>query len=176
MEKKLQIEFLKIGFLVLLYPFIRNYFLLKMFVVSFCITYITVYIPIFSGNISLENSWILICRRFIITVCLLIPSEIIDIKSDAKTLLTLPQKIGILNTKILGYFFVAGFIILDFFSLSLTPNIAIGIIVAGCIFFSNENRSKTYTSFWVESIPIFWLLLVLIFRNLNTHNFIFYGI
>lgn len=167
MENKFRLEFLKIGFLVLIYPFLRKYFFLKMFIVSFCITYITVYIPIFSKNINLIDSWILISRRFLIVVCLLIPSEIVDVKLDSKTLFTLPQKIGIFKTKILGYFLLLGFIVLEFFGLSLIVNISIGIIVAIFIFFSNENRTKTYTNFWVESIPILWLFLLLILRNLK---------
>ena len=167
MESKLQLEFLKIGFLVLIYPFIRKYFFLKMFIVSFCITYITVYIPIFSQNINLVDCWILVSRRFLIVVCLLIPSEIVDIKSDSKSLFTLPQKIGIFKTKILGYFLLFGFVILDFFGLSLIANISIGIVIAVFIFFSNENRPKAYINFWVESIPIFWLLLLIILGNLK---------
>ena len=167
MESKVQFEFLKIGFLVLIYPFLRKYFFLKMFIVSFCITYITVYIPVFSQNVNLGDCWILLSRRFLIVVCLLIPSEIVDIKSDSKSLFTLPQKIGVFKTKILGYFLVLVFLVLDFFGLSLIANIVIGIIIAVFIYFSNEDRPKTYTNFWVESIPIFWLLLLLILQNLK---------
>ena len=167
MQSKLQLEFLKIGFLVLMYPFLRKYFFLKMFIVSFCITYITVYIPIFSKNIDLVDCWILIIRRFLIVVCLLIPSEIVDIKSDSKSLFTLPQKIGIIRTKILGYFLLFGFLLLEFFGLSLIANTSIGIIIAIFIFFSNENRPKAYTNFWVESIPIFWWFLMLVLQYLK---------
>jgi hypothetical protein len=29
--------------------------------------------------------------------------------------------------------------------------------------FANEKRTKYYTSFWVESVPILWWILLLIF-------------
>jgi len=42
-------------------------------------------------------------------------------------------------------------------------NFVIAIIIALFLFFANQKRSKYYTSFWVESIPVFWLLLILFF-------------
>ena len=40
-----QIAFLQIFFLVVLYPFLRKYWFLKIAVVSFCVTYVVSYIP-----------------------------------------------------------------------------------------------------------------------------------
>ncbi len=155
LEKNIQLAFLKIGFVVLIYPFLRKYGLLKMFVVAFCVTYITVFIP----EINYKLNWIYFFQRFLIVICLLIPLEICDLETDSKTLITLPKIIGIRNLKIFGYCLLIVFCVLKF-----EIDIIIAIVIAIFIFFSDENRSKYYTNFWVESIPIFWWILVLIFR------------
>ncbi len=143
----LQKEFLKIGLLILIYPFIRKFGLIKMVFVSFCLTLITVFI------IEINHNYIYLTQRFFIIFCLLIPLEICDLETDSKTIKTLPKIIGIQNLKFLGYFFL----ILSCF---LKFDIVIALVIAIAIFFSNENRSKYYTSFWVESLPIFWWFLL----------------
>jgi len=64
----------------------------------------------------------------------------------------------------LGILLVIPFILLEF--LKLHPSylvLPIGIITVTFIDFTELKRNKYYTSFWVESVPIFWwLLLVLV--------------
>lgn len=158
-----QFSFLKIGILVLFYPFLRKKGLLKMFVVAFCIAYITSFI--FTINQSLETIIIYFSKRFIIAITLLIPLEINDLEADSKTIFTIPQKIGIAKTKFLGYVLLLIFFLIGFLHSNQTTiiEIVIVIVIAFFIFFANSNRSKYYTSFWVESIPILWWLLLLIF-------------
>jgi hypothetical protein len=152
LEFDLKLAFLKIVVLVLIYPFLRKYGFLKMFIVAFCVTYITVYIPILNENWIKNYNYLL--QRFLIIISLLIPFEIIDVEKDAKTITTLPQKIGIQNTKLLGY--VLLFICIIFLHL----NLLIAFIIGITIFFSSSNRSQYYTSFWVESVPIFWWFII----------------
>ncbi|WP_310378450.1 hypothetical protein [Flavobacterium sp.] len=156
LEKIIQLEFIKIGLLVLIYPFIRKFGLIKMIFVSLCLTLITVYI------LEINHNYIYLFQRFAIIFCLLIPLEICDFEVDSKTIKTLPKIIGIQNLKVLGYLLLVLFCTLDFlfFKLNLTIDFVIAIVIAISIFFSNENRSKYYTSFWVESVPVFWLCLL----------------
>ena len=91
--------------------------------------------------------------------------EIIDLKTDDPHLKTVPQQIGVKNTKFLGFGLLMIYLGLHFFNsnsniqfLELLLNFIIAIIVAIFLYFANENRSKYFTSFWVESIPIFWWL------------------
>ena len=147
LEFSFQLEFFKIGILILIYPFVRKFGLIKMVFVSFCLTLITVFI------IEINHNYIYLTQRFFIIFCLLIPLEICDLETDSKTIKTLPKIIGIQNLKFLGYFFL----ILSCF---LKFDIVIALVIAIAIFFSNENRSKYYTSFWVESLPIFWWFLL----------------
>ncbi len=159
LESNVQIEILKIGFLVLVYPFIRKFAFLKMAFVSFCLTLVTVFI------LQINQNYIYLVQRFLIIFCFLIPLEICDLNSDSKTIETLPQIIGIQNLKILGYFLLVIFCCLNFYLLKFIFYIdfVIAIITAISIFFSNYKCSKYYTSFWVESLPIFWWILIYIF-------------
>jgi hypothetical protein len=156
LEFYFQLEFLKIGLLVLIYPFIRKYGFLKMVFVSFCLTWITTYTYI----IEINHNYIYLIQRFLIIFCLLIPSEICDLQNDSKTITTLPKIIGIQNLKILGYLLLGLFSVLQLAFCDLL----FAFLVFIAIFFSDENRSNYYTSFWVESLPIVWWGL-LIFRN-----------
>lgn len=118
-----------------------------MLLVAFCITFITVYIP----QINFKLNFIYLLQRFLIVFCLLIPLEICDLEFDSKTIKTLPKIIGVQNLKFLGYLLL---IICCFLKL----NFVIAIVIALFIFFSDKNKSKYYTSFWVESLPIFWFI------------------
>jgi hypothetical protein len=157
-----QLEFFKIGILILIYPIIRKYGLIKMVFVSFCLTLITVYVPIMNET----QNWIYLIQRFLVVFCLLIPLEICNLEIDSKTIKTLPKIIGIQNLKILGYFLLLVFCFLQFAFCYLS----FAFLVAIAIFFSDVNRSKYYTSFWVESLPVV-LLGLLLFRN-GFQNFI----
>ncbi len=150
LEKPIQVSFFKIGFIVLLYPFLRKYGLFKMLIVAFCITFITAYIPQITNN----QNHIYLLQRFLIVFCLLIPLEICDLETDSQTIKTLPKLIGIQNLKILGYLLL----VVCYF---LKLNFVIAIVIALAIFFSNSKRSHYYTSFWVESIPVFYYFLFL---------------
>jgi hypothetical protein len=168
LDPNTQWAFIKIGIIVVLYPFLRKYSFFKMLVVAICIAYITAYIPVLNRKCILFVEDILIIQRFLIAIALLIPLEIVTIENDAKTIVTLPQKIGIKHTKVLGYLILVVFCALDFeFS-----NLIMAIVIAAAIYFAHEKRAKYYTSFWVESIPILWWGLLLGF-GYNSHLFRF---
>jgi hypothetical protein len=152
----IQLEFLKIGLFILIYPFIRKYGLFKMVYVSFCLTLITVYV------IEINHNNVYLVQRFLIIFCLLIPLEISDLKLDSKTIKTLPNIIGIQNLKLLGYCLLILIVVLQFdiFLLIYT------FLIAFCIFLSNENKSKYFASFWVESLPILWWINLCITKYL----------
>ena len=152
------------GLLVLMYPFLRKYGWLKMFLVSFVVTLVSVYIPFHIRNRIEMDFYITMMQRFLILVSLLIPFEILDSKTDARSLQTLPQQFGINRTKLFGILLVIPFIILEFIKTNSSFLVLpVGIMTVLFIHFSSVERNKYYTSFWVESVPIFWLILVLIF-------------
>ncbi|TRX22893.1 hypothetical protein FNW25_10455 [Flavobacterium franklandianum] len=153
------------GLLVLIYPFLRKLGWLKLFLVSFVVTFITVYIPFQNSKWLPLEFYTSIFQRFFILISLLIPFEIMDIKTDDKSLNTLPQQFGIDSTKLFGILVVIPFIVLEF--LKLHPSylvLPIGISTVTLINFTELKRNKYYTSFWIESVPIFWWLLLVLFQ------------
>lgn len=149
------------GVFVLMYPFLRKYGWLKLFLVSFTVTFITVYIPFQAVKWLPIEFYISLIQRFFLLVGLLIPFEIMDSKTDDKSLNTLPQLFGINSTKLFGILLVIPFVILEF--LKLYPSyfvLPVGIITVLFINFTTLDKNKYYTSFWVESVPIFWWLIL----------------
>ncbi|HQE33309.1 MAG TPA: hypothetical protein PLO52_01835 [Flavobacterium alvei] len=151
----------------------RNWAGVKIYIVSFCWVGVTLILPILDAGISITMDFYLKCmQRFILIFVLILIFEIIDLANDDPHLQTVPQQIGVRRTKNLGYILLLIFCVLEFFnskfnfhffSLQLLLVFAIAIIVALFLAFVNENRSKYYTSFWVESVPILWWWLVLVF-------------
>ena len=158
-----QIAFLQIFFLVLLYPFLRKYWFLKTGIVSFCVTYVVSYIPTLDTKMLFFYDTILQVKLFFLICALLIPFEIYDSQHDVVTLQTIPQKFGIKKTKYLGYLFLISFCILSLLLRYEFLDIIIAIVIGLFIRFSSTKNTKYYTSFWVESIPILWWLILVLF-------------
>lgn len=161
------------GFMVLLYPLLRKHGIIKMFWVSFVIAYLTAFVyilesPMFNGVVALE-----FFKRFVFVSALMIPFEIYDSQLDEKTLNTLPQKFGIETAKKFGYGLLLLFVVLEVLNFNMDANfkthyliidIVITIVIAFAIYFSSLKRNQYYTTFWVESIPIMWWVLLLVFN------------
>ncbi len=150
----------------------RNWAGLKIYIVAICWVGVTVMLPILNSEISFQNSFCIIAlQRFLLIFTLILIFEIIDLKTDDPHLKTVPQQIGVKNTKVLGFVLLIVFCGLGFFNsnfnfqfLELLLHFVIAIIIALFLFFANENRSKYYTSLWVESVPTFWLLIYLLLK------------
>jgi hypothetical protein len=148
----------------------RNWAGLKIYIVAICWVGVTVVLPILNSEVAIQQPiFIIALQRFLLIFTLILIFEIIDLKTDDPHLKTVPQQIGVKRTKILGFVLLMAFCGLCFFNsnfnfqlLELQLNFVIAIIIALFLYFANEKRSKYYTSFWVESIPFFWLFLILI--------------
>jgi len=165
LKRSIQIHLLISGIAVLVYPLLRKYGWLKLFLVSIVVTYVTVYIPFQNVKLSPIDFYVSLIQRFFILISLLIPFEIMDSKTDLETMNTLPQLLGINSSKIFGIILLIPFMVLEF----LKPNpsyvvLLISIITAMFIKFTSLKRNQYYTSFWVESIPILWFVLLLLFQ------------
>ena len=150
----------------------RNWAGLKIYIVAICWVGVTVMLPILNSDISFQDSFYIIAlQRFFLIFPLILIFEIIDLKTDDPHLKTVPQQIGVKKTKELGFVLLIIFCGLglfngningDFQVLDLLLNFVIAIVIAIFLYFSNETRSKYYTSFWVECVPILWWLLLLL--------------
>ncbi len=161
--------------LVLLYtlPFFpnkknaRNWKGIKIYIVSLCWVGITVILPLINAKLGFTLDVLLMCiQRFILIFVLVLIFEIIDINTDDPHLQTVPQQIGVEKTKLLGYGLLTVLLALEFLYeanqdfIPLAFKFIVSCSVALFLYFANENRSRYYASFWVESIPIFWWIVL----------------
>jgi hypothetical protein len=161
MSASQQVVFLSSGLLVLGYPLLRRYGLFKLFFVSGAVTYITVFIPLVLEK-QLDHTLISVfIQRFFLLSSLLIPFEIWDSQFDETHLHTLPQRLGIRRAKQLGYSFLLPVIALKGWQSDYQlATLMVVALAALSIYFTSLQRSIYYTSFWVESVPIVWWVMM----------------
>ena len=147
----------------------RNWAGIKIYIVTLCWVGVTLVLPIINAKIPIDNYVFLVAvQRFVFVFVLVLIFEIIDLRQDDPHLQTVPQKIGVKNTKIIGVLLMIVFVLLEFFDSNFKQEILLlklGIAITTSLFllFANEKKSKYYSSFWVESIPIFWWVLLVTF-------------
>jgi hypothetical protein len=150
---------------------LRQVSYLKGIVVAFVWAGFTVLIPcIAAGKEMLLSVILLSVQRFIIVVVLIFPFDIRDVKYDAISLQTIPTKIGVEKTKRVGLGLMVFALLIEY-----AINAEAALKNTFMIFFfmvlvflmrSKIKQSKYYSSFWIESLPLIWWLLILGFRNL----------
>ncbi|KDN55411.1 hypothetical protein [Flavobacterium seoulense] len=147
----------------------RNWAGVKIYIVSLCWVGVTLLLPLVNAHQDLGQDFFIKCiQRFILIFNLVLVFEIIDLANDDPHLKTVPQQIGVKRTKILGLLLLIPFYFLEllknnFIQKQLVVNLILVVMLSLFLIFSNTNRSKYYTSFWVESIPILWWLMVVFF-------------
>ena len=147
----------------------RNWAGIKIYIVTLCWVGVTLFLPVINAGIHFTTAVFLVAlQRFILVFVLILIFEIIDLQTDDPHLLTVPQQIGVKQTKIIGSLLLFIFVSLEFLdtnfaypTLFLKTGIALTVFLF--LFFANEKHSKYYTSFWVESVPLLWWIFVLIF-------------
>ncbi len=145
----------------------RNFPGIKIFCIALAWAGITVLFPLVEIGFSLNNSVIIeFAQRFLFIIVITLPFDIRDIYFDSKSLKTIPQVFGIFYSKIFGVLLMIIFFILELTKENLNSQdiFIASIITVVCmtfLFFSTPTKSRYYTSFWVELIPVFWFLLVL---------------
>ena len=138
---------------------------LKIYVIAFVWACVTVIIPLLNENYSLDNDTLVeSIQRFLYVIIAMLPFEIRDMKYDSLKLATIPQKIGVAKTKIIGVLLIVLVFFLEFFKDEFYMNKTI-ILAIVCLLlllfllFSTKNQKQYYSAFWVEGIPILWALL-----------------
>ena len=149
---------------------LREVSYLKIIVVAAVWAGFTVLIPAIDAGkeFSLELVLMLV-QRFLIVVVLILPFDIRDVQYDAISLQTIPKKIGIQRTKRLGLGLMIFALLIEYGinANDLSKNVFMIFFFTTLVFLmrSKMNQSKYYSSFWVESLPIIWWLLLLGFYN-----------
>ncbi len=141
---------------------------LKIYLIALVWCGVTVFLPLLNNQHSINADVVLTgFQRYIFVMVLMLPFEIRDLQFDDLKLSTIPQKIGTIQTKIIGVLLLMLFFFLEFFkdeinARRITLLLVIMIIILLFLVFSTKEQGKYYSSFWVESIPILWLFFFLI--------------
>lgn len=143
---------------------------LKVYVIALVWSGVTVLLPVLEHNIyfNTNDMMLTVFQRFIYVIVLLFPFEIRDLKYDSLKLATIPQKIGVVNTKIIGGILLILFFLIEFFKdiVTIENNLINGILCIATLLFllySKKAQGRYYSSFFVEGLPILWLLLIFMF-------------
>ncbi len=141
----------------------------KIYVIALVWCFVSVLLPIMNAGIELSaDTWIALFQRFCYVLVLMLPFEIRDLNYDSLKLATIPQKIGIKKTKIIGVLLLMVFMMLEFFKdeiddTSVFSTLIIMFMTLLLLIFSSKKQHKYYSAFWVEALPIFWLIILLLF-------------
>lgn len=163
-----------LGILTLLYALpvfgntnLRGLSGIKIYVIALVWAGATVLLPLAQNSTFLERDVIVtFIQRFCIVIALTIPFEIRDLKYDMAQLQTIPQQVGVLKSQIIGALSMCIFVLLEFLKETTTYSNAVSVIVVGALTiallrYSQIRQSKYYASFWVEGVPVVWLICLL---------------
>lgn len=148
----------------------RNWAGVKIYIVALCWVGATLVLPLINAEVPFSFDFFIKCiQRFILVFVLILIFEILDLANDDPHLQTVPQMIGVKRTKFLGLLLLVPFCLLEFLISTfnykdLFINMFMVALLSLFIVFANTKRSKYYTSFWVEAVPIFWWLMVVFFK------------
>ncbi|WP_299519415.1 hypothetical protein [Winogradskyella sp.] len=140
---------------------------LKIYVIALVWAFTTVSLPLIEVEVSINSDTVItFIQRFVLVIVLTLPFEIRDLNYDSIKLATVPQRIGIKKTKTIGVFLLLIFFFLEYFKDDIDYDAIISTVIilfVSLLFllFSNKNQSKYYSAFWVESVPILWLAILL---------------
>ena len=151
-------------------PLISNYTLrdnpiLKILTVAFCWTMLIVIFPFF-GVLDFVNIVYYSLLIFCLVTAQMIPFEIRDMLKDKDLVKTIIHNYGIKYSKNIGYFVLIIALLFTMITGYLLENLVfknsiliIILITAILVNFSRKKQNKYYSSFIVESVPIYWLIV-----------------
>lgn len=146
----------------------RNWAGVKIYIVALCWVGATLVLPLINAGVGLTSDFFIkSVQRFVLVFVLILVFEIIDLANDDPHLQTVPQTIGVKRTKYLGFLLLVPFWVLEilistFNYRDAVINLIMVVILMLFIAFANPDRPKYYTSFWVESVPILWWLMIVL--------------
>ena len=151
---------------------LRNFSGIKIFVVAFVWAGVTVIVPMVASKTAISGDVLLtFFQRILIVVALILPFEIRDVPYDSLNLRTLPQQVGVRNTKLLGELVLLLCLVLEFFKQDsemayIVSLLGFCVILGGLLIISKTHQNRYFSSFWVEGLPILWFLLFVLFEQI----------
>lgn len=143
---------------------------IKIFVIAMVWAGTTVLLPVINARQLLDQPVLInFFQRFCIVVVLTLPFEIRDLVYDSDSLETIPQRIGVRKTRLFGICLLVLINIIEIFQQESSANLLslflVSVLIGASLLGSKEQQEKYYASFWVESIPIIYLVILLLIKN-----------
>ena len=174
-----QILVVIISIVTILYtiPLIPNFTLrdnpiLKILTVAFCWTMLIIVFPFFEV-LELNNILYYLLLIFCLVTAQMIPFEIRDMHKDKNLVKTIVHNYGIKYSKNIGYFNIIIALLFTMITCYSSENLGfknsiliVILITAILVSFSYEKQNKYYSSFIVESVPIYWLVVEVVLQIL----------
>lgn len=140
---------------------------IKIYIIALVWVVVTLILPLLAASKLITGLTIVAAiQLFCFVLASILPFEIRDLAYDHYKLGTIPQRIGIKATKVLGVFLLGIFVGLELFTIEQDPylisHMAIAAIAAGFIMGSKKSQGPYYSAFWVESLPMIWLMFILL--------------
>ncbi|MEM9678835.1 MAG: hypothetical protein AAF901_00815 [Bacteroidota bacterium] len=141
---------------------------LKIYVIALVWAFVTVIIPVINSEGVISTDVIMSAlQRFVFVLVLMLPFEIRDLNFDNLKLATIPQRIGVKKTKAIGLLLLVLFFLMEYFKDEVKPEMILSSLIlfsitGALVLFSRKEQSPYYSAFWVESIPILWLGILLL--------------
>ncbi len=145
---------------------------IKIFIIGLVWSGVTVLLPLVYGGIDLSFDFLIeMIQRFLFIVVMMLPFEIRDLEYDNIELETVPQKIGVTRTKVFGSILLVLFLLLtavkdEISSIEILSTILVATISLLFLWGTEKKQSEYYCSFWVESVPLMWLMGLFLLENL----------
>ncbi|WP_158847178.1 hypothetical protein [Algibacter sp. L1A34] len=142
---------------------------LKIYLIGLVWMGVTVCLPIIENEYAVGTDVIITAlQRYVYVLVLMLPFEIRDLQYDSLKLSTVPQKIGVKGTKLMGVILLFVFFVLEFFKdethqIKILVLLMLSILTGVLVLLSSKKQNVYYASFWVEALPILWLILMLLF-------------
>ena len=148
----------------------RNLSKVKLFLVAFCWSASTVFLPLIENGLNnYYFTLIFSFQIFFLVIIYTIPFEIRDLHKDSIELQTIPQIFGIKKSKNICYYLIIVFSLLSFinsgFGANFLSDVILSIILFFIVYITKKNQSKYFSSFWVESVPIYWLMFCVLLKS-----------
>lgn len=153
---------------------LRSIYGIKIAVIALVWAGVTVVLPVMNHGIEslpVLEVGVESLQRLLFVAVLILPFDIRDYRYDDSELGTLPQLIGVRESKVLGIVLLISCVVLEgilnpVYSASFVIFCLIAAVAAVMVRRSMMIQSRYFASFWVEGIPIFWALLLILFNTI----------
>ncbi len=139
----------------------------KLFLIAAVWAVVTVFLPAIQYEIKLSTDLLItFIQRVFFIAAITLPFDLRDLNFDKSTLKTVPQVHGVQKTKKIGLLLLMLFLGLNFLKNESAAFINVEFVITlaslGLLLRATSNQHRYYSAFFVEALPILWLIGLLL--------------